>query len=408
MNILVINQPVNNRGDESAHKALLRKIAHASPNVKVKVLFVDQNQNSINQFDVKLSNVEYVNVRSKKGFNKISMLALTKGLTFLLHIHPTTRYLLSLYNTADIVVCAPGGICMGGFQNWPHLRQLMFAKYLKRPIAYYGRSFGPFPEETESNRLFKKISLDMLNYFSFCSIRDKKTESLAHSLHINYVPTVDSAFLDSPYADIPEQILKLIDSENYITFVPNLLIWHYAYKNRISKKTVIQFYTKVFDCIKERFNDAKVVLLPQTFNYGTYDGDDIFFFKELANSINDSRIVVLPDCLSSDIQQMIISKSRCMIGARYHSIVFALNQAVPFVAFSYEHKITGLLETLGKNECCIDITNALDNEKNIIEAISAFRQKLTNITKDLSSQKKAKKIAADCFSSFYLWAKSQG
>ena len=41
--------------------------------------------------------------------------------------------------------------------------------------------------------------------------------------------------------------------------------------------------------------------------------------------------------------------------------VFAKNKTVPFVALSYEHKITGLLETLGRNESMGDITSAMNN-----------------------------------------------
>lgn len=56
---------------------------------------------------------------------------------------------------ADLIICAPGGICMGGFQDWNHLFYLQLAKYARKPLAYYGRSFGPFPITTKSNRDFK-------------------------------------------------------------------------------------------------------------------------------------------------------------------------------------------------------------------------------------------------------------
>lgn len=55
-----------------------------------------------------------------------------------------------LYKESDVVLCAPGGICMGGFQNWWHLFMLQLAKYIGKPLVYYGRSFGPFPVVTRS------------------------------------------------------------------------------------------------------------------------------------------------------------------------------------------------------------------------------------------------------------------
>ena len=60
-NILVVNQPLNNRGDESAHKALMRKILSEMPDVKLTVLFLLENQNSIEQFSVHDDRVHYVN-----------------------------------------------------------------------------------------------------------------------------------------------------------------------------------------------------------------------------------------------------------------------------------------------------------------------------------------------------------
>lgn len=71
------------------------------------------------------------------------------------HLHPMIFNIMKLYKESDVVLCAPGGICMGGFQNWWHLFMLQLAKYIGKPLVYYGRSFGPFPVVTRSNRQFK-------------------------------------------------------------------------------------------------------------------------------------------------------------------------------------------------------------------------------------------------------------
>ena len=39
MNILIVNQPLNNRGDESAHKALTRALLQKIPDAKISVLW---------------------------------------------------------------------------------------------------------------------------------------------------------------------------------------------------------------------------------------------------------------------------------------------------------------------------------------------------------------------------------
>lgn len=399
MKILVINQPLNNRGDESAHKALIRTICKKIPNAQIQVLFVGANPNSVNQFNVNLDNVKYINLKWKKAFNKIAINGLKYNLPIIWYLHPTTRQIISIYNQSDYILCAPGGICMGGFQNWSHLFFLKIAYFCHKPLIYYGRSFGPFPTATRNNRIFKKISLQMLHYFNFLSIRDKKTETLAKELNINYIPTVDSAFLDSPKVTIPEEIQAAISTNQYVVLVPNLLIWHYAYKH-ISKNTILSFYSNIIDIVFAQYPEANIVMLPQTFNYNSYLGDDINFFNEIAQFKKDKRIIVVPDKYSSDIQQTIISSAICLIGGRYHSIVFAINNNVPFISLSYEHKMTGLLQSVNKLEYSIDISNIFTSNDKTQKALHLIKDKLPTLTKDSKPQELAKEIANHCFLRF--------
>lgn len=398
MQILIINQPLNNRGDESAHKGLIRSLHKILPNCHIDILFIQSNQNSISQFNVQLPNVHYINLKAIKGYGKIINLGLLFKLYFLWHLHPTLRKVIKIYRQADIIICAPGGICMGGFQNWMHLFYLNVAKYLNKPLIYYGRSFGPFPTKTWKNRQFKKISTQLLHYFSFLAIRDRKTENLAQRMGLNYTPTLDSAFLDFPQPTIPQELNKIIESK-YIVFVPNLLIWHYAYKGRISKECMIAYYCDMIDIITKQYPNHSIVMLPQTFNYGTYEGDDIHFFKEIQSEKKNSPIIVISDQYSSDIQQVIIRNSACMIGARYHSVVFAINNNVPFVALSYEHKIAGLLETLNKTQNMIDITS-IYNPKDMQNSLKSLNEKLKTVTNDAEAQTNAKAITKKCFNIF--------
>ena len=182
---------------------------------------------------------------------------------------------------------------MGGFQDWIHLFYLYMAKVAKRPLAYYGRSFGPFPTQTWSNRRFKKLSLNILRYFSYCSVRDKKTQELANKLGIPYEPTIDSAFLDSPKINLPYEIDSIVSSP-YVVFVPNLLIWHYAYNN-VNKEQVLVFFSKIYEEIVKAYPQYNVLMLPQTFNFGNYLNDDRLFFLDLKKRIGSPNLYVLSD-----------------------------------------------------------------------------------------------------------------
>ena len=84
-------------------------------------------------------------------------------------------------------------------------------------------------------------------------------------------------------------------------------------------------------------------------------GNDVDYFRDLHKKYPSNQITVIDDIYGSDVQQAVIKGSEMVIGARYHSVVFAINQARPFCALSYEHKIEGLLQILKSTDSMIDI-----------------------------------------------------
>ena len=399
-NIVVINQPLGNRGDESAHRSLLRAMDKSFPESKITVLFLNGNEEAVQDFIVKSPRIKYQNIT---GFTKaigwamawsirLNMLFVTPLL------YPVMRKYAAYIKNSDLVVCAPGGICMGGFQSWTHIFNLCLTKHYKKRLVYYSRSFGPFPEKTKWNRIFKKTSHQLLNSFDYLSIRDKKTMLLADKLNLSYVPSIDTAFLDTPEVEIPAGILDVIDSEKFIVFVPNSLTWHTAYKKR-EQEDIDSFFLEIFKLIESK--DLKVLMLPQLTQHVTYSETDYDYFLKLKNIAGNKNVVVLKDTYSSDIQQKIISKAELVIGARYHSVVFAINNNTPFISLSYEHKMTGLLNILNLNDREINIEDLGTKEFDKENALQNLKKMLNSNASELESAKKrARKIAVETFEKF--------
>lgn len=401
MKILLINQPPNNRGDESAHKALIRSLLQRVSNVQIRVLYVDKPDNwDIEQYNIHDDRVQYVFLRSFFRASKITLVALRKKWRELLwNIHPATRQIKAQYDWADLVVCAPGGICMGGFQDWRHLYMLKWAKHCGKPLAYFGRSIGPFPDTLEMEKKFKSLSYELLHYFSFLSLRDNKSCQLAKEIGVPYISTVDSAFLESPSVDVPYEIKMVIDNRPYMVFVPNYLLWHYAYSGKFTIDELIDFYCDVIRIVWKNRDDMSIVMLPQTFSQGGMH-DDVNLFRMIADKLNDRRVIVTADCYSSDIQQSIIRNAEFLIGARYHSIVFAINNNIPFISLSYEHKMTGLLETLGLSANQIDFSQVMFSKENRQTCLQRLEEMIPHLHKNDKAQKLAKEIAGSGFNEF--------
>ncbi len=140
-------------------------------------------------------------------------------------------------------------------------------------------------------------------------------------------------------------------------------------------------------------SELNILMLPQLFCGREYALNDVQLFRDLAMAKQDSRVIVAADCYSSDVQQTIIHGAKYVIGACYHSIVFALNQGVPCIAISYEHKVSGLLETLGKTEWCIEFSKTLDSEMKQEKCLEQIRKLIPSLKPDTDALKKAKLIA---------------
>lgn len=362
MKIAVINQPLANRGDEAAHKAFIRAMSKAFPEYQIDVVFLCAEQELIDSIKTEAENVSYINIPRLRGFGRFEQIGFLSDNFEFSYLYPSLRKFHNLLKEYDRVVCAPGGMCMGGFSNWDHIWQLDVARRLEKPVFYWGRSIGPFSEESFKRKLFKKCSIRLLKYFSYISLRDKVSVDIARQIGVSADEIVDSAFLEVPTAKIPESILKDIGSE-YVVFVPNSLTWHPRYKG-IPQEKIDEFYLKIVELLEKKFADKKIVMLPQTYSSVINDYEYFLKLKEMSGNKN---IIVIDENQSSDIQQEIIKKSCLVIGARYHSVVFAINNEIPFVSLSYEHKMKGLLEVLGMTDRMVEIQGIFDGNTSEFE-----------------------------------------
>lgn len=400
MNLLIINQPDSNYGDLAAHRSLTRYLKQSFPTAKIRVLSLKMNSENCAKMNV--TNSEYI-VLSGRGGRFIflaKLIFLFKYLHFpikilwpVLSLYPDIKQTVRQVRWADYVICAPGGISMGTFQNWQHILFLEIARTFGKKLAYYSRSWGPFSENGLWDKIFKKESVDLLNNFDFHSIRDAKTMKMADELHLNYIPSIDTVFLDQPRTALPNELTGFIGESRYRVFVPNTLVWHREYRLGDANKIEL-FYLNIIKTLLEKYPEDKIIMLPQLYARGA-NGDESYF-RNLQSKIKSDNVYVVSDKFCSDVQQTLISKAELVVGARYHSIVFAINNEVPFISLSYEHKMNGLLQILGIEERSVDIYDLKKASTSIEPILSNFVDKLT-LSNDLTEiRAKAHNIAECC------------
>lgn len=368
MNILIINQPTGNRGDESAHKALIRSlINNLQEKDSVNVVFFGEPKKACMPFVVKNDKVNYTFIDSSYGKCRVPITAFKYKIADLLCLLlPSYHKMDTLIKSSDYVICAPGGICMGKFMNWDHIFWLSRAKRYNKKIAYFSRSFGPFNKGGKYDSLFEEESMKILRYCTIISIRDKRTMSFADSIGVKYIPSIDAAFLDK--TSLPANLSKYsLEGEKYVVFVPNSLTWQPAYKE-VNQQDIDEIHLHIIDKLIQRYPNNKIVMMPQLF--GSDNNSDYLYFLKLRdrNPIYEKTIIVIDENVDSDTQQMIIRNGRFVIGGRYHSIVFSINNETPFLSLSYEDKMFGLLSILQLDNHQIDMRK-LQTQKNAKEVL---------------------------------------
>src|SRR5690606_1315905 len=223
------------------------------------------------------------------------------------------------------------------YMDYHYLWRLFVVYKLKKELAIYSISFGPL---TGLPEIFRKRSVEVLRYAQFLSLRDDKSHEFGKELGLDFYKSIDTAFLSKKEERIPNEYKEALEKE-YVVIVPNELYnWHPYFKS-IDKNLMDKFYIEITNLFVNELN-LNVVFLPQLFA----NQNDMDYMTRLKKSISSENVLVIDSAYNSDVQQKIISKSNFVVGARYHTIIFSINNNVPFFALSYEHKMENMLSLL--------------------------------------------------------------
>jgi len=177
--IAMINQPLGNRGDQAAHRALMW-LLQQHQDIETTVLSFALPE-AVREFARDTEAVTYVAIapfRKRRGTPRRAMY-LPKVSRRLLELIPRIREYNAVIRSSDYVLCAPGGICMGGYRNWQHLWELANALAWHKRTGIYGRSIGPFANHSLSDRVFRRRAIEILRHVDLLPLRDGFSQQLA-------------------------------------------------------------------------------------------------------------------------------------------------------------------------------------------------------------------------------------
>lgn len=416
MRFILVNQALFNRGDESAHKALVYNLLRKFPDCSIEVLFVGRSADALKDFYIQDSRVTYTNLPASKRYRQAYIKIMRIGILPLWYLLSTVRNVIKRYKKADWVISSPGDASLGSRMDWDHLFFVKLAEYVGARVIYLGRSIGPFTEDGPLSKRFNNLSIKALRKADFISLRDGESERIADTLGLKYHSTLDMSFLHLPLVQIPTEIREQT-GDRYAVIVPNYLIWHRQFRQRAIPRQIRYFFVELVNQTLEKFPDLRIVLMPQLFNGHTYVERDEEFLHDIAEDVSNPRVTVISETCSADILQTVIADAKFVIGARFHSIVFAIKYDVPYVALSFEHTVNGMLGKLGRQDRAVDISHAFDVVRKVprlaeipvgastsdglqfeaVVALARTMDKLDSLEHDPASQQKAHQMTAECF-----------
>lgn len=414
MNILLLCASWNNRGDESAIRAMIDELKEIYPNAGFSFLVTRE----MPQFPYENDESVYVTVirpHTRRTYLDIPFLLISKGR---LALTKNMRLAIKTIQKADLVLHAPGGPTMGDIYQGMQFNaffNFLIAKAHKIPYGFYAPSMGPF-----NNRFKNYLRKKIYNSAQFIATRETISAEYAKKLNLkkDIIVTMDSAIqhkIDSEkYEKQLNKYKKLSDFLNSHEKVVGITITNLQWNPKYSSRP------ELAKNIEETFKN--------TIKYLTSNGYGVVFIPQLFGKDNDYDYMnefVTDNCFIIDdqhdcyFQQHIISKLRFVIGMRYHSNIFSAKMKTPFIAIPYEQKMSGFAKMINMDKYCVDINelsveNVISKIKKLEKNYDNVKQHLTDINEDMTNRShKTTLLVKECIEKnnlqkIILWSNSNG
>jgi len=308
-----------NIGDEAILAAMTQHLREVSPDPEIVVL----SENPI--LTEKLHNVSAV--------SRTDLLGISRELA-----------------DADLFISGGGGLLQDvtSSRSVPYYLGLVtLAKAMRKPVFFYAQGIGPL------NLKFSRFLVKTVgNLVETIVVRDEPSLKLLESLGVTrpgMCVAADPAFGLEP-GDGVRKGSELLHASGIPTHGGPLVI--VSVRPWVKVPGYIQAVAAACDDLVKAYG-AVVVYVP------FHRGQDAPICQACIELMQERAYMLDCHMLPGEILS-IMEDADFAIGMRYHSLVFAIATATPFVALSYDPKVDGLLSIVGEkpglsqDDCCVD------------------------------------------------------
>jgi colanic acid/amylovoran biosynthesis protein len=381
--VLVVNQHGDNRGDEAALLAMCSGIeAELGP---TQFTVIHQFNNAA-AGPILRPDAQWITLKLPVG-EAIRLMAYLALRVFRLRpqflLGSLGQKTIHAYETADVVVSAPGGPYFGDLYSGHeavHWLYVWIAKLHRVPAMLYATSAGPFHKKWANP--FRRYTY---RCFSRLFVREEISAGHIRGLFagrrhgVNIEVSIDSAL----QVAIAPQERQHADAQLIVVSAI-----HWPYPNDPSPQLRQKEYdTSVIEAVKifAESRPTHVVFVPQL--YGSMHRDTPYL-EALARLLPANiSCEVLSDTKSSNEQRALFAAADWVIAGRYHPAVFAVSAAVPVLCIAYEHKATGVLQAAGVPDAVMSIDEVT------VEVVQDKARELLAARVDLSARLQVAQVA---------------
>jgi colanic acid/amylovoran biosynthesis protein len=381
--IILTNQHVDNRGDESATIGAVRSLRdNFGKDTEITAYLQSGTRNKFLP--------DYCEVIGKpmiiSPFGVLEMLIWTLFKLAKIDIRGICsrrlKEFITTHENADIVISSCGGPYIGDIyinHEFIHILHLAIPLLLNKKTAFFAPSMGPFHNKFMNyfrRKLLKKVGLIVLR------------DSISFNYVKKFLPDNKNIYLTTDACLADELGVENINKQaNTIGITP--LDYNYPLSDNklILKANYQKVIVGVLDNLMEQNIELRVEFFPQLFAKHT----DVPFIKLIIGKMKyPERASIFSDQKSGRDQQMEIASLAYMIATRYHSAIFACKVNTPVVCIAYEHKLVAFMESAHLNEYCLDIykldESVLMDRITLIQRNSQIiREKLPEVMKELQT-----------------------
>jgi len=309
------------------------------------------------------------------------------------------REFIATHEQADIVISSCGGPYIGDIyinHEFIHLLHLAVPLLLNKKTVFYAPSMGPFHNP-------------LMNFFRRIILKKVGLIILRDSISFNYVkeflPGQTNIYLTTDACLADDLELEGIQKQPDTIGITPL---DYKYPLADDKITMKANYEKaiagVLDQLMEQNKALRVEFFPQLFAKHS----DVPYINKIIGMLKyPQRAFVFSDQKSGRDQQFEIASLDFMIATRYHSAIFACKVNTPVVCIAYEHKLVAFMESANLSEYCLDIYKL--DQAILLEKIASIEENAQEIKNNLPPvMKRLNTLSNKTAELIYSYAKESG